>query len=106
MRVEVLFDVYKAKANSTEIILPAHEWYDENRPGLSLQSEDARSAQTAQGRLCTSHIKSLKLIDTEMTYSSYPCSRSAFPAHLIDCIGASPRQLWREGGNALVVLLE
>ncbi|GBO33946.1 hypothetical protein AVEN_122679-1 [Araneus ventricosus] len=51
-------------------------------------------------------IKSLKFVDKEKTYSSCPCSCPASPAHVIDCIGASARQLWSEGGNGLVVLLE
>ncbi|GFT05201.1 uncharacterized protein NPIL_32981 [Nephila pilipes] len=62
------------------------------------------SVQTALTRLRTGHIKSLKFVDKEKTCSSCPCSRPASPAHLIDCIGTSPRQLW--GGKRLVVLLE
>ncbi|GFT74747.1 peptidase S1 domain-containing protein [Nephila pilipes] len=51
-------------------------------------------------RLRAGHIKSLKFVDKEKTYSS--CSLLASPAHLIECIGASPRQLWREGENGHV----
>ncbi|GBM91957.1 hypothetical protein AVEN_109126-1 [Araneus ventricosus] len=57
-------------------------------------------------RLRSGHIRSLKSVDKEKTYSSCPCSCPASPAHVIDCIGASARQLWSEGGNGLVVLLE
>ncbi|GBM66621.1 hypothetical protein AVEN_109027-1 [Araneus ventricosus] len=63
-----------------------HEWYAGNRPGLSLPSEGTRSAQTALASLRSGHIKSLKSVDKEKTYSSYPCSCPASPAHVIDCI--------------------
>ncbi|GBM30267.1 Alpha-(1,3)-fucosyltransferase C [Araneus ventricosus] len=82
------------------------EWYAGNRPGLSLQSNGTRSAQTVLARLRSGHIKSLKFVDKEKTYSSCPCSCPASPAYVIDCIGASARLLWSEGGNGLVVLLE
>ncbi|GBM11824.1 hypothetical protein AVEN_26754-1 [Araneus ventricosus] len=65
---------------------PAHEWYAGKRPGLSLQSEGTRSAQTALARLRSGHIKSLKFVDKEKTYSSCLCSCPASPAHVIDCI--------------------
>ncbi|GBM94540.1 hypothetical protein AVEN_193024-1 [Araneus ventricosus] len=70
-------------------------------PGLSLQSEGTRSAETALARLRSRHIKSLKFVDKEKTYSSCPCSCPASPAHVIDCIGASARLLWSEGENGL-----
>ncbi|GBM54889.1 hypothetical protein AVEN_158321-1 [Araneus ventricosus] len=92
-----------AKANSTWKVPPAHEWYAGNYPGLSLQSEGTRSPQTALARLHSDHIKSLKFVDKEKSYSSCPCS---CPAHVIDCIGAYARLLWSEGENGLVVLLE
>ncbi|GBM36281.1 hypothetical protein AVEN_98942-1 [Araneus ventricosus] len=101
----VLF-LIRAKANSTWKVPPAHEWYAGNHPGLSLQSEGTRSAQSALARLRSGHIKSLKFVDKEKTYSSCPCSCPASPAHVIDCIGASARLLWSEGENGLVVLLE
>ncbi|GBM38308.1 hypothetical protein AVEN_70417-1, partial [Araneus ventricosus] len=85
---------------------PAYEWYAGNRPGLSLQSVGTRSARIALARLRSGHIKSLKFVDKENTYSSCPCSCPASPAHVIDCIGASARLLWSEGGNGLVVLLK
>ncbi|GBM42976.1 hypothetical protein AVEN_168549-2-1, partial [Araneus ventricosus] len=62
-----------AKANSTWKVPLAHEWYAGNRPVLSLQSEGTRSAQTALARLRSGHIKSLKFVDKEKTYSSCPC---------------------------------
>ncbi|GBO30897.1 hypothetical protein AVEN_113542-1 [Araneus ventricosus] len=68
--------------------------------------EGTRSAQTALARLRSGHIKSLKFVDKEKTYSSCPCSCPASPANVIDCIGASATLLWSEGGNGLVVLLE
>ncbi|GBM34989.1 hypothetical protein AVEN_240354-1 [Araneus ventricosus] len=77
-----------------------------NRPGLCLQSVGTRSAQNALARLRSGHIKSLKFIDRENTFSSCPCSYPASPAHIIDCIGASARQLWSEEGKGLVELLE
>ncbi|GBM94504.1 hypothetical protein AVEN_192992-1, partial [Araneus ventricosus] len=83
-----IFSIHRAKANSTWKVPPAHEWHAGNRPGLSLQSEGTRSAQTALARLCSGHIKSLKFVDKEKTYSSCPCSCPASPAHVIDCIGA------------------
>ncbi|GBM33868.1 hypothetical protein AVEN_5915-1 [Araneus ventricosus] len=98
--------IHRAKANSTWKVPPAHEWYAGNRPGLSLQSEGTRSAQTALARLRSGHIKSLEFVDKEKTYSSCPCSCLASPAHVIDCIDASTRLLWCEGKNGLVVLLE
>ncbi|GBO26800.1 hypothetical protein AVEN_214024-1 [Araneus ventricosus] len=76
---------------------PAHEWYAGNRPGLSLQSEVTKSAQTALFRRRNGHIKSLKFVDKEKTYSSCPCSCPVSPDHVIDCIGASERLLWNEG---------
>ncbi|GFS41634.1 uncharacterized protein NPIL_455621 [Nephila pilipes] len=96
----------RAKANSTKRVPPSHDWYDGNHPGLSLQTRSTRSVQTALAKLCSGHIKSLKFIDKEKTYSSCPCSRPASPAHLIDYIDASSRQQWSERGNGLVVLLE
>ncbi|GBM19231.1 hypothetical protein AVEN_264710-1, partial [Araneus ventricosus] len=98
--------IHRAKSNSTWKVPPAHEWYAGNRPGLSLQSEGTRSAQTALARLRSGHIKSLKFVDKEKTYSSCPCFCPASPAHVIDCIGASARLMWSEGENGLVVLLE
>ncbi|GBN90719.1 hypothetical protein AVEN_214522-1, partial [Araneus ventricosus] len=97
---------YRAKANSTWKVPPAHEYYAGNRSGLSLQFEGTRSAQTALARLRSGHIKSLKFIDKEKTDSSCPCSCPASPAHVIDCIGASARLLWSEGEHGFVVLLE
>ncbi|GFT35346.1 hypothetical protein NPIL_649001, partial [Nephila pilipes] len=44
--------------NSTWRDPPARDWYDENRPGLSSQSEGTRSAQTALASLRSGHIKS------------------------------------------------
>ncbi|GBM39632.1 hypothetical protein AVEN_251562-1 [Araneus ventricosus] len=101
-----IFSIHRAKENSTWKVPPAHEWFAGNRPGLSLQSEGTRSAQTALARLRSGHIKSLKFVDKEKAYSSCPCSCPASPAHVIDCIGASARLLWSEGENGLVVLLE
>ncbi|GBM01040.1 hypothetical protein AVEN_55546-1 [Araneus ventricosus] len=98
--------IHRAKANSTWKVPPAHEWYAGSRPGLSLQSEGTRSAQTALARLRSGHIESLKFVDKEKTYSSCPCSCPASPAHVIDRTGASGRLLWSEGENGLVVLLE
>ncbi|GBO17465.1 hypothetical protein AVEN_67160-1 [Araneus ventricosus] len=60
-----IFSIHRAKANSTWKVPPAHEWYAGNRPGLSLQSECTRSAQTALARLRSGHIKSLKFVDKE-----------------------------------------
>ncbi|GBN21977.1 hypothetical protein AVEN_57541-1 [Araneus ventricosus] len=81
-------------------------WNAGNRPGLSLQSVDTRSAQTALAKLRSGHIKTLKFIDKEKTFSSCPCFCPASPAHIIDCIGASARQLWSGKGKGLVELLE
>ncbi|GBO21862.1 hypothetical protein AVEN_138039-1, partial [Araneus ventricosus] len=99
-----IFSIHKAKANSAWKNPPTHDWYAGNRPGLSLQSVGTRSAQTALARLRRGHIKSLKFIDKEKTVSSCPCSCPASPAHIIDCIGASARQLWSEEGKELVEL--
>ncbi|GBM53569.1 hypothetical protein AVEN_584-1 [Araneus ventricosus] len=101
-----IFSIHRDKANSTWKVPLAHEWYAGNRPGLSQQSEDTRSSQIALARLRSGHIKSLKFVDKEKTYSSCPCSCPASPAHVIDCIGASARLLWSEGEHGLVVLLE
>ncbi|GBM31767.1 hypothetical protein AVEN_56879-1 [Araneus ventricosus] len=73
---------------------------------LSLQSVGTRPAQTALARLRSGHIKSLKFIDKEKTFSSCPCSCPASPAHIIDCIGVSARDLWSEEGKGLVESLE
>ncbi|GBO45711.1 hypothetical protein AVEN_221015-1 [Araneus ventricosus] len=64
-----IFSIHRAKANSTWKVSPSHEWYAGNRPGLSLQSEDTRSAQTALARLRSGHIRSLEFVDKEKTYS-------------------------------------
>ncbi|GBM01169.1 hypothetical protein AVEN_153964-1 [Araneus ventricosus] len=101
-----IFSIHRAKANSTWKVPPAHERFAGNRPGPSLQSEGTRSIQTALTRLLSGHIRSLKFVDKEKTYSSCPCSCPASPAHVIDCIGASGRLLWSKGGNGLVLLLE
>ncbi|GBM70448.1 hypothetical protein AVEN_50718-1 [Araneus ventricosus] len=90
------FSIHKAKANSAS----THDWYAGNRPGLSLQSVGTRSAQTALARLRSGHIKSLKFIDKEKTFSSCPCFCTASSAHIIDCIGASARQLRSEEGKS------
>ncbi|GBM74216.1 hypothetical protein AVEN_76267-1, partial [Araneus ventricosus] len=50
--------IHRAEENSTWKVPPAHEWYAGNRPGLSLQTEGTRSAQTALARLRSGHIKS------------------------------------------------
>ncbi|GBO14163.1 hypothetical protein AVEN_45407-1 [Araneus ventricosus] len=68
-----------AKANSTWKVPPAHEWYAGNRPGLSLQSEGTRSAQTALARLRSGHIKSLKFVDKEKS----SCPASPVPVMLL-----------------------
>ncbi|GBM96696.1 hypothetical protein AVEN_171872-1 [Araneus ventricosus] len=101
-----IFSIHKAKANSAWKNPPTHDWYAGDRPGLPLQSVGTRFAQTALARLRSGHIKSLKFIDKEKTFSSCPCSCPASPAHIIDCIGASARQLWSEEGKGLVELLE
>ncbi|GBO12028.1 hypothetical protein AVEN_167685-1 [Araneus ventricosus] len=101
-----IFSIHKAKANSAWKNPPTHDWYAGNRTGLSLQSVGTRSARAALARLRSGHIKSLKFIDKEKTFSSCPCSCPASPAHIIDFIGASARQLWSEEGKGLVELLE
>ncbi|GBN80733.1 hypothetical protein AVEN_88747-1 [Araneus ventricosus] len=101
-----IYSIHKAIANSAWRNPTTHDWYAGNRPGLSLQSVGTRSAQTALARLRSGHIKSLKFIDKEKTFSSCPCSCPASPTHIIDCIGASARQLWRGEGKGLVELLE
>ncbi|GBN73126.1 hypothetical protein AVEN_171914-1 [Araneus ventricosus] len=73
---------------------------------LREMGQGTRCAQTALARLRSGHIKSLKFIDKEKTFSSCPCSCPASPAHIIDCIGASSRQLWSGEGKGLVELLE
>ncbi|GBM08069.1 hypothetical protein AVEN_122987-1 [Araneus ventricosus] len=67
-----IFSIHRAKANSTWKVPTVHEWYAGNRPGLSLQSEGTKSAQTAMAKLRSGYIKSLKFVDKEKTYS--PCS--------------------------------
>ncbi|GBM08554.1 hypothetical protein AVEN_69771-1 [Araneus ventricosus] len=101
-----IYSIHKAKANSAWKNPPTHDWYGGNRPGLCLQSIGTRSAQTALASLGNGRIKSLKFIDKENTFSSCPCSCPASPAHIIDCIGASARQLWSGEGKGLVELLE
>ncbi|GBM65898.1 hypothetical protein AVEN_23928-1 [Araneus ventricosus] len=101
-----IFSIHRPKVNATWKVPPAHEWYAGNRPGLSLQSEGTRSAQTVLARFRSGRIKNLKFVDKEKTYSSCPCSCPASPAHVIDCIGASARLLWSEGENGLALLLE
>ncbi|GBN17810.1 hypothetical protein AVEN_95687-1 [Araneus ventricosus] len=96
-----IFSIHKAKANVAWKNPPTHDWYAGNRPGLSLQSVGTRSGQTAFARLRSGHIKSLKFIDKEKTFSSCPCSCPASPAHIIDYIGASARQLWNKEGKDL-----
>ncbi|GBN96852.1 hypothetical protein AVEN_240547-1 [Araneus ventricosus] len=100
-----IFSIHRDKANSTWKIPPALEWHAVSRRGLSLQSEGTRSKQSALARLRSSHIKSLKFVEKEKTYSSCPYSSPASAAHVIDCIGASARLLRSEVDNGLVVLL-
>ncbi|GBN72565.1 hypothetical protein AVEN_275009-1 [Araneus ventricosus] len=100
-----IFSIHRAEANSAWKVLPAHEWYAGNRPGMSPQSEVTRPVQTALARLRSDHIKSLKFVDEENTSSFCPCSCPASPAQAIDCIGAFARLLGSEGENGLVVLL-
>ncbi|GBO17778.1 hypothetical protein AVEN_59181-1 [Araneus ventricosus] len=101
-----IYSIHKAIANSAWRNPPTHDWYAGNRPGLSLQSVSTRSAQTALTRLRSGHIKSLKFIDKEKTFSSCPCSYPASPVHIIDSNGASARKLWIGEGKGLVELLE
>ncbi|GBO02666.1 hypothetical protein AVEN_63276-1 [Araneus ventricosus] len=101
-----IYSIHKAIANSAWRNPPTHDWYVGNRPGLPLQSVGTRSVQTALAGLRSGHIKSLKFIDKEKTFSSCPCSCPASPAHIIDCTGASARQLWSGEGIGLVELLE
>ncbi|GBL90172.1 hypothetical protein AVEN_98821-1 [Araneus ventricosus] len=101
-----IFSIHKAKANFAWKNPPTHDWYAGNRPGLSLQSVGTRSTQTALARLRSGHIKSLKFINKEKTFSPCPCSCPASPAHIIDCIDTSARQLWSGEGKGLVELLE
>ncbi|GBM50334.1 hypothetical protein AVEN_142343-1 [Araneus ventricosus] len=75
-----IYSIHKAIANSAWRNPPTHDWYAGNRPGLSLQSVGTRSAQTALARLRSGHIKSLKFIDKEKTFSSCPCSCPTSPA--------------------------
>ncbi|GBM81041.1 hypothetical protein AVEN_151988-1 [Araneus ventricosus] len=77
-----IYSIHKAIANSARRNPPTHDW------------------------LRSGHIKSLKFIDKENTFSSCPCSCPAPPAHIIDCIGSSARQLWSGEGKGLVELLE
>ncbi|GFT21587.1 RNase H domain-containing protein [Nephila pilipes] len=92
--ISEIFSTHRAKANSTSRVPPAPDWYDGNHPDISLQPEGTRSTQTALARWRRSHIKSLKFMDKEKTYSSCPCSRTVSSAPLNDYIGVSPRQLW------------
>ncbi|GBM09643.1 hypothetical protein AVEN_60275-1 [Araneus ventricosus] len=101
-----IYSIHKVIANSAWRNPPTYDWYTGNRPGLSIQSVGTRSAQTALARLRSGHIKSLKFIDKEKTFSSCPCSCPASPAHIIDCIGASARQLWSGEGKGVVELLK
>ncbi|GBM37449.1 hypothetical protein AVEN_263127-1 [Araneus ventricosus] len=101
-----IYSIHKAKVNSAWKNPPTYYWYAGNCPGLSLQSVGTRFAQTALARLRSGHIKSLKFIDKENSFSSCLCSCPASPAHIIDCIGASARQLWSGEGKGLVELLE
>ncbi|GBN04807.1 hypothetical protein AVEN_270737-1 [Araneus ventricosus] len=87
-------------------VLDEERAYDLMHRPAEYESVSTRSAQTALARLRSGHIKSLKFIDKENTFSSCLCSCSASPAHIIDCIGASARQLWSEEGKELVELLE
>ncbi|GBO01166.1 hypothetical protein AVEN_93165-1 [Araneus ventricosus] len=58
MKFAQKFNVKKVKVKNAWKVPPVHEWYAGNRPGLSLQSEGTRSAQTALARLRSGHIKS------------------------------------------------
>ncbi|GBN63655.1 hypothetical protein AVEN_136236-1 [Araneus ventricosus] len=100
-----IFSIHRAKANSTWKVPPADVWYAGNRPGLSLQSEGTRSAQTALARLRSGHIKSLKFVTKKrlIPLALVPVLLLLF---MSDYIGASGRLLWSERGNGLVVLLE
>ncbi|GBM53700.1 hypothetical protein AVEN_56401-1 [Araneus ventricosus] len=78
----------------------------EVRPIIGVESEGTRSAQPALARLRSGHIRSLKFVDKEKTYSSCPCSCPASPAHVIYCFGVYAKLLWSQEENELVVLLQ
>ncbi|GFT94389.1 uncharacterized protein NPIL_392981, partial [Nephila pilipes] len=83
-----IFSILRAKANSTWRVPPVLNWYDGNCPSLSLQSEVTRSAHTALAL----HQKIEIHRQTKDLFILF-LIRPATPAHLIDCIGAYPRQL-------------
>ncbi|GBL73499.1 hypothetical protein AVEN_159489-1 [Araneus ventricosus] len=70
----------------------------------SLQSEGTRSAQTALARLHSDRIKSLKFVDKERKPTPLALVPVLLP--LLMSLTVLARQLWSEGENGLVVLLE
>ncbi|GFT63918.1 uncharacterized protein TNCV_2314061 [Trichonephila clavipes] len=75
---------------------PAHQWYAAKSPGLSLQCRSSRAHQTALARFRNGHLRSMTLVQRVKSFFTYPCSRPASPAHLLDCWGICLRQLYEE----------
>ncbi|GFX34913.1 RNase H domain-containing protein [Trichonephila clavipes] len=86
----------KNKMNLTWRNPPYHHWYAAKRPGLSIQCISSRAHQMALARLRSSHLRSMTFVQGVKSFFTCTCSLLASPAHLLDCLGISLRQLYEE----------
>ncbi|GFT95961.1 uncharacterized protein TNCV_312741 [Trichonephila clavipes] len=77
---------------------PAHHWYADKSPGLSIQCRSSRTHQTALAHFRSGHLRSVTFVQGVKSFFTCPCSLLASPAHLLDCWGISLRQLYEEQG--------
>ncbi|GFX31032.1 uncharacterized protein TNCV_2025351 [Trichonephila clavipes] len=83
----------------SHVDVPGNEAADEltaKSPGLSIQCRSSRALQTALARLRSGHLRSMTFVLGVKSFFTCPCSFLASPAHLLDCWGISPRQLYEE----------
>ncbi|XP_055932087.1 uncharacterized protein LOC129962366 [Argiope bruennichi] len=72
---------------------PSHQWYADNRPGLSITFCGSLPFQSAMARFRSGHLKCLRCQNGEKTFQPCSCSQPASPVHLLLFLGASYKQL-------------
>lgn len=105
LKTSEIHSLFLARINTTWRTPPEHAWYAAECPGLSLQCTSPRLVQATLSRLRSGHIKSLTFNGNEKTYAVCRCSAVASPSHILDCIGASVRQLLNEGEEVFKLIL-
>ncbi|GFV59705.1 RNase H domain-containing protein [Trichonephila clavipes] len=86
----------RIKMNLTSRNPPAHHWYADKSPRLSLKYRSSRAHQTALARFRSGHLRGMTFVQGVRPSFTCPCSLPASPAHLLDCWGISLRQLFEE----------